>query len=45
MNVAILGVAQVSQVVAHIIENGYNSWLKTKLATPLNVVAYITLGG
>lgn len=45
MNVAILGANQVSQAVAHIIEDGYNPWLKSKFGEPLNVVAYIYVGG
>ncbi len=45
MNVAILGTDQISQTVANIIENGYNPWLKSKLAEPLNVVAYTPWGG
>ena len=44
MNVAILGAEPASQAVAQIIENGYNPWLKTKLAEPLNVAGY-TVGG
>lgn len=42
MNVAILGTEQASQSVAYIIEKGYNPWLKSKLADPLNVVGYVT---
>ena len=45
MNVAILGTTQESQAVANIIENGYNPWLKSKIAEPLNVVAMLCVGG
>ena len=45
MNVAILGVAQASQVVANIIENSYNFLLMQKLnSEPLNVVAFVQDG-
>ena len=45
MNVAILGANQVSQAVAHIIEDAYNPWLKSNFGEPLNVVAYMLWGG
>lgn len=45
MNVAILGTEQASQSVAQIIEGGYNPWLRSKLAEPLNVAAYVANGG
>ena len=41
MNAIILGTEQESQVVTNIIENGYNPWLKSKLAETINVVAYM----
>ncbi|MBR4153073.1 MAG: hypothetical protein IKT98_08965 [Selenomonadaceae bacterium] len=44
MNVAILGTDQASQVVTNIIENGYNPWLRNKLAEPINVIAYVSGG-
>ena len=44
MNVAILGVEQVSQGVAYVIENGCNVLLKSQRAELLNVVAFITRG-
>lgn len=42
MNVAIIGADQASQIVAQVIEGGYNPWLKENLAEPLEVVAYVT---
>lgn len=42
MNVAIFGTGQVSQFVAQVIEDRYNPWLKTMVAEPLNVVAYVS---
>lgn len=45
MNVAIFGTTQASQLVAKIIEIGYNQWLQSKFDEPLNVVAYIIGGG
>lgn len=45
MNVAILGTDQESQIVAEIIETHYNPWIESKLAEPLNVVAYVAWGG
>lgn len=42
MNVAILEMNEFSQAVAKIIEDGYNPWLKSKLAEPINVVAYVS---
>lgn len=43
MNVAIFGTEQVSQFVAQVIEDGYNPWLKTMVAEPINVVAYVSV--
>lgn len=45
MNVAILGAGQTSQVVAEIIEEDYNPWLKSRLAEPITVAAYAVGGG
>ncbi|MBQ7630072.1 MAG: radical SAM protein [Selenomonadaceae bacterium] len=43
MNVAILGRTQKSQMLAKIIEDGYNPWLERKFnKIPLNVVAYVS---
>ena len=43
MNVAILGIELASRTVVQIIENDYNTWLKSKIAEPINVVAYMSL--
>lgn len=45
MNVAILGVEEVSQLTEQIINQIYNPWLKQRMGEPLNVVAYVTRGG
>lgn len=45
MNVAILGAEQASQIVAQVIENAYNPWLKSRLAEPINIAAYAVGGG
>ncbi|MBQ9486913.1 MAG: hypothetical protein IJU91_03800 [Selenomonadaceae bacterium] len=45
MNVAIFGVEEVSQLIAQIINQHYNSWLKQRMAEPLNVVAHVVGGG
>lgn len=45
MNIAILGTDLPSQAVAHVIEDGYNAWLESRLGKPLNVVAYVQWGG
>ena len=44
MNVAILGMDQPSFIVADLITNHYNSWLKQRLGEPLNVIAFIAGG-
>ncbi len=44
MNVAILGTEQTSQVLANIIEQHYNLWLKQKLGENLNIVAFVSGG-
>ena len=45
MNVAILGVEEVSQLIAQIIRQTYNIWLKERMGEQLNVVAHIARGG
>lgn len=45
MNVAILGVKEVSQLTEQIINQIYNPWLKQRMGEPLNVVAHVTRGG
>ena len=45
MNVAIFGVEEVSQLIAQIINQAYNSWLKQRMGEPLNVVAHVVRGG
>ncbi len=45
MNVAILGTEQPSQIVAQIIEQHYNPWLKQRLGETLNITAYVGGGG
>ena len=45
MKVAIFGVEEVSQVLAQIINNHYNLWLKQRMGEPLDVVAHVVRGG
>lgn len=45
MNVAILEIAPPSFIVADLINRIYNPWLAEKLGQPLNVSAFVTMGG
>ena len=42
MNVAILGVAEPSLIMADLIEKFYNPWIEQRLGEPLNVTAFVT---
>ena len=45
MNVAIFGVNRVSQVIADVINNLYNSWLDQRLGEPVKITSFVTGGG